>query len=273
MYAGTTITRGSGRIIGTHQKIDRVARRRLQPYIPRGFSFPLSREILRFEGLNGPDGIKKKSPSKDEPWHYINPDDPNDRELLGLIAGHEKNLIKALCTNNREKAAFEAAWLAHAIVDGLTPAHHYPYKEKRDALMGDWAEVEALVPKKIWLSGDKLHDKLKNSYEFYKPNGRGVGSAHLYFELGVTTTAAPLRFTDVRLSAVDRASVRRGGVVPLYMDKVEKVHAWRMYDTFLEKGWTSRLAKRAKNDLMPLIIHTVLMSWYYCLWKATHDET
>ena len=62
MYSGTTITRQAGRIMGTHQKIDRVVRRKLQPHIPSSVHFPTSREILRFEGLNGPDGIKKKSP-------------------------------------------------------------------------------------------------------------------------------------------------------------------------------------------------------------------
>ncbi len=32
--------------------------------------------------------------------------------------------------HNIVRASFEAAWLAHALVDGLTPAHHYPYEEK-----------------------------------------------------------------------------------------------------------------------------------------------
>ncbi|WP_457914771.1 hypothetical protein [Candidatus Minimicrobia naudis] len=35
--------------------------------------------------------------------------------LLEMIDGHIGNLARALRTNNSERAAFEAAWMAHAI--------------------------------------------------------------------------------------------------------------------------------------------------------------
>jgi hypothetical protein len=261
--------------MGTHQKIDRVVRRKLQPYIPSTVYFPTSREILKFEGLNGPDGIKKKYPKRDEPWHHINPINPDDRQILELIKGHENNLIQALKDNNRERAAFEAAWLSHAIVDGLTPAHQYPYTEELTDLIGeDLMYVEKIATgKKIFLSGDNSREKITNIWEYYKPNGRGVGSAHLYFELGVAVSTASLRFKEVRLSSKDRLRIQRaGGIVPLYMDLVWQIYDLHLYDKFLKTGWTSRLAKQAKNDLMPTIIHTVLLSWYYCAWRAADQR-
>ncbi|MDR2524157.1 MAG: hypothetical protein LBC95_01255 [Candidatus Nomurabacteria bacterium] len=258
--------------MGTHQKIDRVVRRKLQPHIPSSVHFPTAKEILKFEGLNGPDGIKRKSPVKDEPWHLINPTNAEDRQILPLIQGHENNLIQALRDNNRERAAFEAAWLAHAITDGLTPAHHYPYKEMRDALLGEHADTEATVAKKLWRSGDTLREKSKNNFEYYKPNGLGVGSAHLYFELGVASLTAALRFKEVRLTPKDRLRIQRaGGIVPLYMDIVWQVYDLHLYDKFLKSSWTPRLARAVKNDLMPTIIHTVLLSWYYCVWRAAQE--
>ncbi len=296
MYTGTIIRKGSGKIMGTHQKIDRVARRKLQQYLPRvslddadlviyqtsrknlrramkTSFFPTSREIIKFEGLNGPDGIKKKSPGKDEPWHYINPDDPNDRQILDLIRSNENSLIQALRDNNREKAAFEAAWLAHGIVDGLTPAHHYPYKEKRDALLGEQSDEDATVLKKFLTSGENWREKLKNNYEFFKPNGQGVGSAHLYFELGVASTTAALRFGEVHLTSDDRDKIRAAkGITPLYMEIVQQIHALKMFDDFMANGWTTRLAHLTKDELMPTIIHTVLLSWYYCAWAARQDS-
>jgi hypothetical protein len=113
MYAGTTIRDGSGRFIGVHQKIDRVARRNIEPILPDWCNFPDIKNILHFEGKNGPDGVKRKSPAVDEPWHFINPDDPNDTALLEMIDGHIGNLARALQTNNSERAAFEAAWMAY----------------------------------------------------------------------------------------------------------------------------------------------------------------
>ncbi len=271
MYAGTTIRRGSGRLIGTHQKIDRVARRRLQPYIPRGFHFPKAKEILRFEGLNGPDGVKKKSPARDEPWHYIDPTNPDDRQILDLIRGHENNLIAALREKNNERAAFEAAWLAHAIVDGLTPAHHYPLEEKLIELRnGQPIETRTTFRKKNIMPGDTMRERFANNWEYW--GAKGVMTTHGFFEFGVAFSTKAVTFRDVRLTTRDRAAVRGNGIVPLYLDLVNQVYSWHMYDKFQKTGWTNTLALRVKNDLMPLIIHAVLMSWYSCLWRASHEE-
>lgn len=270
MYSGTTIRRGSGRLIGTHQKIDRVARRKLQAYIPRAIHFPKSREILKFEGLNGPDGIKKKSPAKDEPWHYIDPTDSNDRQILDLIQGHENNLIIALTENNRERAAFEAAWLAHAITDGLTPAHHYPYEEKLEELRGEDLSTRTTFAKKVIMPGKNMREKIVNNWEYWKPGG--LLTAHGFFELGIATSTAALRFPDVKLTKYDRKKIKKSnGVVSLYVPIVKKIYKLGLYDEFLRTSWTPKLARSVKNKLMPEIIHTVLLSWYYCAWKASQD--
>src|SRR5690606_34062883 len=130
MYSGTTFRTKSGRMMGVHQKIDRVARRHFKAHAPKLVEFPEIKSILHFEGKHGPDGIKRKSPAKDEPWHYIDPTDAGDRVLIDMINSHIHNLTKALRQSNQERASFEAAWLAHAITDGLTPAHHYPLESK-----------------------------------------------------------------------------------------------------------------------------------------------
>ena len=268
MYSGTTIRRGSGKLIGTHQKIDRVARRKLQAYIPRSVHFPKSREIISFEGLNGPDGIKKKSPAKDEPWHYIDPTDPNDRQIIDLIRGHENNLIEALTDNNRERAAFEAAWLAHAITDGLTPAHHYPYEEKLAELRGEDLTTRTTLAKKVIMPGKNMREKLVNNWEYWNAKD-GLLMAHGFFEFGVATITAPQRFPSVNLSKYDRSKIRKsGGICDLYLKPVQKIYKMGLYDEFLKNSWTPRLARKVKNQLMPEIIHTVLLSWYYCAWKA-----
>jgi hypothetical protein len=73
------------------------------------------------------------------------------------------------------------------------------------------------------------------------------------------------------LNANDRATARADSIVPYpYMDLVKQVYDWHMFDEYLAKGWTPRLARRTKNNLMPLIIHAVLFSWYHCVWKAAH---
>ena len=272
MYSGTTIRRGSGKLMGTHQKIDRVARRKLQVYIPKGIHFPKSREIVRFEGLDGPDGIKKKSPAKDEPWHYIDPTNPNDRQIIDLIQGHENNLIAALKENKRERAAFEAAWLAHAITDGLTPAHHYPYEERLAELRGgEDLATRTTLAKKVIMPGKNMREKLVNNWEYWNAKD-GLLTAHGFFEFGVATLTAALRFPEVGLTRYDRNKIKKSeGIAALYPGIVNKIYKMKMYDEFLKTSWTTKLARSVKNQLMPEIIHTVLLSWYYCTWKAGQD--
>jgi hypothetical protein len=277
MYSGTTIRKGSGKIMGTHQKIDRVARRRLQGYLSRIHGdtekpwFPTSREIVKFEGMNGPDGIKRKSPAKDEPWHYIDPTNPDDRHILDLIKNHETNLIQALREHNRERAAFEAAWLAHAITDGLTPAHHFPYAEKMAEIRGEDLTTRTSFAKKVVMPGGTMREKIVNNWEYWKPDG--LLTAHGFFEFGIATATKTMLFRDVHLTVADRMAVQQGGIVPLYLDIVRRIYQMHIYDKFLRTSWTPKLARKIKADLLPEIIHTVLLSWYFCAWAAAQESS
>ncbi|HVI69628.1 MAG TPA: hypothetical protein VM581_04170, partial [Magnetospirillaceae bacterium] len=192
MYSGTTLRNASGKIIGAHQKLDRVARRALETLAPDS-GFPAIRDILHFEGKNGPDGIKSKSPARDEPWHYYDPMDPKDRQLIQLIERHSKNLTAALKRKDMEKAAFEAAWLAHALVDGLTPAHHFPLEEKLEELRGQGLETRTSIKDKLIVrsEGDTARTMFAKNWEFW--GAKGVMTTHGLYEWGVATTIAPLR--------------------------------------------------------------------------------
>src|SRR6266545_6665649 len=96
MYAGTTLTPISGRVLGAHQKLDRLARGSLKLLLADDAIFPDAKSILHFEGANGPDAIKRKSPAKDEPWHYYSPFDEGDTRLLAILELHYHELVAAL---------------------------------------------------------------------------------------------------------------------------------------------------------------------------------
>src|SRR5690349_11509059 len=137
MYAGSTLffLKKFDAIFGTHQKIDRVARRNLRQ-LQLNVEFPTSRQILRFEGINGPDGMKRKTGGADVPQHFYDPDNPEETDLTQMLEQHHAMLVASLKKGDIVRASFEAAWLSHAIVDGLTPAHHYPYEEELKKLRG-----------------------------------------------------------------------------------------------------------------------------------------
>jgi len=271
MYAGTTLRDKSGRMLGAHQKIDRVARRHVRELVPAGIVFPTIRQILHFEGLGGPDGIKRKSPSRDEPWHFIDPKDPSDTQLLDMIDDHVVNLTAALTRHDDVRAAFEAAWLAHAIVDGLTPAHHYPLEDKLESLRGgEGLETRTNFKKKVMMGGTTRRQVLKNNWEFW--GAKGVMTTHFLFEMGVSTTIATRGMVAAKPSGNDLIRVKQEGVRSIFLESLRTVDHLHMYETFHKTGWTHAMAQQTHDELIPIIIRTVTLAWYYAALNASHKK-
>lgn len=267
MYSGTTLRNASGRIMGAHQKLDRVARRALERTIP-GVDFPKIRDILHFEGRNGPDGIKSKSPARDEPWHYYDPMDPKDTQLVQMIERHSKNLTAALKRKDYEKSSFEAAWLAHAIVDGLTPAHHYPLEEKLEELRGEGLETRTSIKDKLIMrsEGDSRFDVLVKNWQYW--GAKGVMTTHGLYEWGVATTIAPLRLKSGYPTADECEAVMELGIGQTFKDAAAEIYELKMYDRFMSKGWTRQIARETRVFLAPLLVRVIALAWYEAATKA-----
>lgn len=246
--------------MGVHQKIDRVAHRHVVSRIPKKAGFPSLHEVLHFEGMNGPDGIKRKSPGKDEPWHYIDPSKADDRALVDMINDHIFNMAAALREKNGQRAAFEAAWMAHAIVDGLTPAHHYPLDEKIEELWGKPQQERLTIRDKNIIHGTNRRDTISKNWEYW--GARGVFTNHFMFELGVATTIAPLRLDDTAPTKEEFARIDTEGFEAVFFDILHQIADMRMFDEFSKLGWTRQLARETRDTLVPDIIKAVALAWY-----------
>lgn len=268
MYSGTTL-KGSKHFdawFGAHQKIDRTARRHLEQLLS-STSFPKRKHILRFEGLDGPDGIKRKTPAQDEPWHYFDPKDKNDTQLLDIIDDHYHNLVTALREQNDPRASFEAAWLAHAIVDGLTPAHHYPYEEELIRLRGgEGIETRTSAKEKVVMPGDSLPQMLSRNWQMW--GDKGLLATHIAFEIGVAVMMMPLRFKRALPSAEDLRHANELGPRKLFVERARQIDDLRMYQLFYDSGWTPRIATIVRRQLAPTIVNTVTLVWYLAAREA-----
>lgn len=261
MYSGTTLTKYSGRVLGAHQKVDRVARRHLRLMLEDDNSFPKIRQILHFEGKNGPDGIKRKSPAKDEPWHYFNPFQLDDTELLDLVDDHYDRLVVELRAQNMERAAFEAAWLAHALVDGLTPAHHFPYEKELDKLRkGAGNETRTTIKEKLVMHGETRTELIVNNWRMW--GTKGLMATHGSFELGFSALIAPMGFVDTLPTDAEIAEIQRLGLRDYFIQTAREVAILDLFDDFYEKGWNLRLAYRVRYKLAPILIKTITLAWY-----------
>lgn len=267
MYSGTTLTKYSGRVLGAHQKVDRIARKHLTHLLPDDSIFPKPTKILHFEGKNGPDAIKRKSPAKDEPWHYYSPFDDDDSQLIELITDHYERLVKELKADNKERVAFEAAWLAHAITDGLTPAHHYPYEEKLVELRGgEGIESRTTIKGKLVMPGDTRREKVKNNWKMWGP--KGLFTTHGLFELGIATIIAPLNFGEAVPKKKDAQVMREIGPIEWFRRAAREIAVLDMYEAYYRKGWTPKLAWQVRHKLGPIIVQDICLTWYAALVDA-----
>src|SRR6201989_3312771 len=89
------------------------------------------------------------------------------------------------------RAAFEAAWISHAIVDGLTPAHHYPYEEKLVELSGNDIAERTSIGKKLIIPGESAGHRISNNWKMWGP--KGLFTTHAAFKMGIAFLIAPLK--------------------------------------------------------------------------------
>lgn len=262
-------SRRSGQLVGTHQKLDKAARKLVGRTIPKKTYFPPEADILYFEGSNGPDGIKRKSPGVDEPWHFIMPEN-DDGKLIKLILDHQYNLSRALKSENIVRAAFEAAWMAHAIADGLTPAHHYPYEKIVNELMSDkdykklfGAEIKGIM------RGNNLPQAMRNNWLYW--GAGGVMTKHIAFEYGIAYTVAtlPLKTITPKLS---KAEIENIDLKKEFYKTLERIHTLKMYERFLKSGWTTELVIETRQVLVPEIIRMTALAWISAIPKEEEKK-
>ena len=224
---------------------------------------------MYFEGTNGPDSLKHMG-TPDEPWHFIDPTKSDDYSLVETINDHIFNLSEALRVDNGVRASFEAAWLAHAIVDGLTPAHHYPLGDKIAELWGKPRSERSSIKEKNIIRGSNRRDTLSKNWEYW--GAGGIFTAHIMFELGVASVITTERFGKCGPTDDDIKKLENDGFEAVFMNSVRKVYDLKMYDEFCKKGWTRHLGTVTRKILVPEIIQAVTLAWYQATIMAAESK-
>ncbi len=247
-------------IFHAHQKLDRVARKHLAELLP-DTAFPSSKQILHFEAGHGPDGARLKRQRAGQPWHFIDPEDLTDTQLHQEIRHHYENLVDALKKADNVRAAFEAAWLAHAIVDGLTPAHHYPYEQELSEIRGgeDKSTRKGLAGR-LYVKGDTVAASVKQSLKLVGPNG--LLTSHAMFEAGAYTLIAPLKLKAGLPTPNQIKDVTKRGVVAVFTDIANEIAEMDIYEHFCKIGWTQTISQDVRREMAPRMVRMITLSWY-----------
>lgn len=268
MYAGFITPKRVVKSAGIHQRLDVAAYKMISHYLPAE-AFPDIDAILSFEGYNGPDGLNSKIGLKPKgsdldgkdthnPSHLYDPvTDTGD--VPAHIQSHYDGLVRCLLAGDMVRGSFEAAWLAHYVGDGLTPAHHWPLEEKvaeaaqhsaNSLENGDVGKVTAFLVKNWALWGAKGHMSTHVNFEM------GIAFALLIFPIRAT-------FTDA-----DLASARQLGPVDYFKAEAREVAGLELYQRFYKEGWNNDIASTVKKVLAPQTARTIGIIWLLALLEA-----
>jgi hypothetical protein len=254
MYSGFITPRKTVARLGVHQRLDRAAAKMIRPLIPNG-TLPPIKQILKFEGINGPDGLKVKSPDNN-PSHVY--EAHLHDESMEPITQHYEGLVKALREKDRVRAAFDAAWLAHYVVDGLTPAHHVPLGELKQ-------EAAAMVEEAVAADRSRIAAQVRRQWKLI--GAKGLYSMHYNFEMGLAVallgTQLKGKFVPAHLK-----KARKIGVTNYFRGEVETIVALDLYHQFYRHGWTSRIVRTCRKKLIPNIIEVLGVIWLLAIEEA-----
>lgn len=221
--------------VGTHQKFDKVAYRLIRPQIKQS-KFPLQSQILKFEGMGGPDGLKMKSKkyNADHLWDPVN----KIGNLPDWAEIHFKNAVIALKAGDKVKASFELGFMAHYLTDSLTPAHHVTHK----LIKAQYEDANRL--RKNWVVWGR----------------KGLVSSHVLFESGVSTSIA---FNRLRVNFDQDLfeKVLNVGIKSVVEDESLRIAKLDLFDRYLKKGWTVDLAKTVKAVVVKRIPQLISAAW------------
>lgn len=270
----------SGNFLGVHQKFNSVAYDHLKTVFKDSnleVNFPSLEMILHFEGYNGPDGLKLKCPGHDIS-HFYDPKNPYKTGLLDHLNNHFINLKQALVEGNLERTAWEAAWLAHTIVDGLTPAHHYPYEETQANLRGTSKHQVNNLSDKLLV---KTKDNYQNLLRLRMKNllhgnlnlwgSKGLIMTHGLFELGVILIVKPFSFDQALPTRWEQVEFSKSSLEDNFKRFALRIDEAQMYSSFYDNGWTFDLIKRIKTTLAPLSIKLITLAWQQAILQAQEE--
>jgi hypothetical protein len=260
MYSGFITSKRTLSAVGVHQRFDTVAYRMIKPYLAAN-DFPHVAQIIHFEGINGPDGLKVKSPQQDGPSHLYDPE-TGAGAIPELIDRHYGQLVAELKRGDMVRAAFESAWLAHFVCDGLTPAHHFPL-DKHIARHGATKGPRGRY--RLRLLGESPMDTVRRGWAMI--GGKGLLTTHFNFEMGVATALIGQRI-KVRLDSAKLAHAQQVGPIEFFKLEAADISELRMYELFYHKGWSPEVARLVKTKLAPQTVQAIGIIWLLAYLEA-----
>ena len=120
----------------------------------------------------------------------------------------------------------------------------------------------------MFLPGDTWRKRLSANWKYLGP--KGVMSSHMLYEMGVAvlTTSLSARKIAKKPSPQEITRLKNGEFIAMFEESIQFVAKKQYYQTFIRKGWTSRLARETRTILLPEISKLVALAWLEAIRRA-----
>ena len=124
----------------------------------------------------------------------------------------------------------------------------------------------------MFLSGENWRERILKNWEYIGP--KGVMSSHMLYEMGVATMITSVAAKKIIKSPTDEEILRvlKGEFMQIFEEKIKWVADQKYYERYLEKGWTTALARETRHDLLPEISKIVALGWFEGIRRALEED-
>ena len=192
------------------------------------------KDIYKYDGGYGPDRLwcqGERSTSE----AYFNPENGEGGALKQVAEHYRRTVVRA--TRNLAWGK-DFTWMSHFVVDALSPAHHFGKKRKTRKKYRDW----------------------EDPYFNYITQMKSFKNKHTFFE-GLTNFWQV--FSKREKVQFEKLEQVNGDNIEIFMlNMIYKVREMKLYEEYVEKGWSRSLWRRIKTKLIPQIVYALAVVWW-----------
>ncbi len=229
--------------IDSHSLIYNQTYRVAVKHNPAFAQFIKLKDIYKYDGGYGPDRLWCRG-ERSTSESYFNPTN-GEGGALKQIAEHYRRTVQRAAKNLAWGKDF--TWMSHFVVDALSPAHHFGTYRKARRKHHDW------------------HDPYFN----YIDNMKSPKNKHPFFEGLINFWQV---FSKRETPVFDQLEMVDENKVEIFMlNMIFKVRELKIYEEYVERGWSRDLWRRIKTKLIPQIEYALAVVWL-SLMKDVNNE-
>jgi hypothetical protein len=110
------------------------------------------------------------------------------------------------------------------------------------------------------ITGHNHRDTLSKNWKYWGKGG--VFSAHVGYELGVSSALAIGSFKNIGITDKDLKRIEKEGYIPYFLESVKAIDDLGTYQEYVRTGWSAYLGGVTRRKLAPIIMKNVCLAWY-----------